>query len=112
MAFDDDLRIMCANQYGIAGRRQLRAMGGTRTRIAHRVSKGILRPITAEVLELVGSPPSDGKRALAAVLDAPPGAILSHTSAAAWWDFPGSVSATNSMSRFLAKVPRPAGAYR
>lgn len=89
MAFDDDLRMLCASQYGIAGRRQVRAIGGTRTQIAHRVSKGILRPITSEVLELVGSPPSDGKRALAAVLDAPPGAILSHTSAAAWWDLPG-----------------------
>ncbi|HJU52806.1 MAG TPA: hypothetical protein VJ815_10775 [Acidimicrobiia bacterium] len=83
MAFDDDLRVMCATQYGIAGRRQLRAIGGTRTRIAHRISKGILRPITSQVLELLGTPPSDGKQALAAVLDAPPGAVLSHTSAAA-----------------------------
>lgn len=89
MAFDHDLRAMCATQYGIAGRRQLRSIGGTRTRIAHRISKGILRPITNEVLELVGTPPSDGKHALAAVLDAPPGAILSHTSAAAWWNLPG-----------------------
>ncbi|HEY7584561.1 MAG TPA: type IV toxin-antitoxin system AbiEi family antitoxin domain-containing protein, partial [Acidimicrobiia bacterium] len=89
MDFDRDLRRLAASQFGLAGRRQIRALGGTGRQIAHRVEKGILAPITHEVLELVGTPASEGKTALAAVLDAPLGAVLSHTSAAAWWDLPG-----------------------
>jgi hypothetical protein len=49
----------------------------------------MLAPLTPEVFELAGSPPSDGKTAMAAVLDGPPGAVLSHQSAAAWWGLPG-----------------------
>ena len=57
--------------------------------MAHRIAKGVLTPITSEVLELTGSPSSEGKTSLAAVLDAPPGAVLSHSTAAAWWGLPG-----------------------
>ncbi|MGH8923929.1 MAG: hypothetical protein ACRDWA_04695, partial [Acidimicrobiia bacterium] len=89
MTFDELLRQTTARQYGVIGRRQIRAFGGTRTQVAHRIAKGILLPVTPEVLELTGSPPSDAKIALTAVLDAPPGAVLSHTSAAAWWQLPG-----------------------
>jgi hypothetical protein len=89
MSVDDYIRQTAANQYGLVGRRQLRADGTTRTQIAHRISKGTLAPLTPEVLELVGTPPSEGKVAMAALLDGPPGAVLSHTSAAAWWDLPG-----------------------
>jgi hypothetical protein len=89
MSVDDFIRDSAAAQYGLVGRRQIREFGGTRTQISHRVDKGMLAPVTPEVLELVGSPPSDAKTAMAAVLDGPPGAVLSHKSAAAWWDLPG-----------------------
>ncbi|HJR86742.1 MAG TPA: type IV toxin-antitoxin system AbiEi family antitoxin domain-containing protein [Acidimicrobiia bacterium] len=88
MDFDRDVRRLASQQYGLANRRQIRAFGGTGRQIAHRVEKGILAPITHEVFELVGTPASEGKSAMAAVLDAPLGAVLSHTSAAAWWDIP------------------------
>lgn len=89
MSLDDGIRKTTARQYGLIARRQIRELGGDSRHVARRVSNGLLRHITAEVLELVGSPSSDGKTAMAAVLDGPPGAVLSHTSAAAWWDLPG-----------------------
>jgi hypothetical protein len=89
VTLDEAIRVTTARQYGLINRRQLRAIGGSRTEIAHRVAKGMLHPISREVFGLAGSPSSDGKVALAAVLDAPPGAVLSHASAAAWWDLPG-----------------------
>ena len=45
--------------------------------------------LTPRVLRLRGSPRTDGQRAMAAVLDASPGAALSHTSALAWWGVAG-----------------------
>jgi hypothetical protein len=101
---DDFIRETAASQYGLIGRRQIRGFGGTRTQVSHRVGKGMLSALTPEVLELVGSPPSDGKTAMAAVLDGPPDAVLSHTSAAAWWDLPASTCTETSMSRCLIKV--------
>jgi hypothetical protein len=89
VSIDDFIRATSADQYGLVGRRQIRGFGATRTQISHRIDKGMLSPLTPEVLELSGSPPSDGKTAMAAVLDGPPDAVLSHTSAAAWWDLPG-----------------------
>lgn len=83
------IRVSCAAQYGLVNRRQIRSAGGSRHQIAHRVSSGMLTAVTHEVFELAGTPVSDGKTAMSAVLDAPPGAVLSHTSAAAWWDLPG-----------------------
>jgi hypothetical protein len=89
VTLDEAIRATTARQYGLINRRQIRDLGGSRTEVAHRIAKGILNPITIEVLELAGSPSSEGKTALAAVLDAPLGAMLSHTSAASWWDLPG-----------------------
>jgi hypothetical protein len=89
MSFDDYIRQTAASQYGLVGRHQLRSFGATRTQIAHRIKTGALAALTPGVLELVGTPPSEGKIAMAALLDGPPGAVLSHTSAAAWWDLPG-----------------------
>jgi hypothetical protein len=89
VSIDDFIRATSAHQYGLVGRRQIRGFGASRTQISHRIGKGMLSPLTPEVLELNGSPSSDGKTAMAAVLDGPPGAVLSHTSAAAWWDLPG-----------------------
>ena len=89
MTVDDFIRETAAAQYGLIGRRQIREFGGSRTQISHRVGKGMLSSLTPELLELAGTPPSDGKTAIAAVLDGPLDAVLSHASAAAWWDLPG-----------------------
>ncbi|MFN2486273.1 MAG: hypothetical protein ABR609_06650 [Acidimicrobiia bacterium] len=89
MSIDDLIWSTAEGQYGLVGRRQMRELGATRAHLGHRVRKGLLREITPEVLEVSGSPSSVGKTALAAVLDGPLGSVLSHTSAAAWWDLPG-----------------------
>ncbi len=89
METGDLIRAHASVQYGLVSRRQLRAdcIGGDA--IDHRVRKGELQPLSADVLRLVGSPESDQQRGMAAVLDAPGEAYLSHRSAAAWWGIPG-----------------------
>ncbi|MGH8873895.1 MAG: hypothetical protein ACRDVM_01400 [Acidimicrobiia bacterium] len=83
------LRELAARQYGLVGRAQARQLGMGKDLLRRRIDRGELRFLTPEVLEVVGAPPSDGQSAMAALLDAPPGAVLSHTSAAAWWGLPG-----------------------
>ena len=87
--FDDFLRKQPPGNYGLISRRQIRGAGFHRDRIAHRVERGYLRLLTPEVLALNGTAASDGQRVMAAVLDSPPGAVLSHIAAAAWWQLPG-----------------------
>ncbi len=55
----------------------------------HRIRRGDWKRLSPEVLALAGSPESPQRGAMAAVLDSPPGAVLSHGSAAAHWDLPG-----------------------
>jgi very-short-patch-repair endonuclease len=86
---DAAVRHLAANQHGVVARRQLLGRGVNGLWIEHRLERGYLRTLSAQVLELVGSPNSDGKWAMAAVLDAPQPAVLSHQSAAAWWGLPG-----------------------
>ena len=47
--------------------------------------------MSTDVLRVGGSPITDGTLAMAAVLDSPGRAYLSHQSAAAWWGLPGFV---------------------
>ncbi len=89
MEIDDVIRDLTAAQYGLVGRNQLHAAGIDGDAIAHRVGKRQLEPLSPEVLRLLGAPHSREQRAMAGVLDAPPGAVLSHGSAAAWWGIPG-----------------------
>jgi very-short-patch-repair endonuclease len=58
-------------------------------RLEHRLLREHWKSVTPQVLDLVGSPDSAEKHAMAAVLDSPPGAILSHDSSAALWGIPG-----------------------
>ncbi len=50
---------------------------------------GRLEWVTKRVLVFPGSPATDEQEAMVAVLDAGPGAVLSHTSALALWNVPG-----------------------
>ncbi|HSJ35415.1 MAG TPA: hypothetical protein VLB85_10210 [Acidimicrobiia bacterium] len=70
-------------------RRQLQAAGVSRNAVRHRVESGILVARGPQALVLAGSPVLAAQDAMVAVLDAPPGAMLSHRSAAAWWGIPG-----------------------
>jgi len=85
MNVDSSIRATCAAQHGAISRAQLRAMNLTREQIARRLNNGTLIGAGARTFLLNGSPDNAGRRAITAVLESGPGAILSHTSAAAWW---------------------------
>ncbi len=89
MDVNRELRNLAEVQYGLVGRRQAHMLGIGTAEIAHRVRNGDLIELSPEVLRIGGSAHSEATLAMAAVLDSPPGAVLSHRSAAAWWDLPG-----------------------
>ncbi len=89
MPSDFELRSVAERQYGLVARRQAHDLGVSYRRLDRRIQRGDWKSVSPEVLELVGAPDSGEKKAMAAVLDSPPGAALSHTSAAAHWDIPG-----------------------
>lgn len=83
---DQTARTIAAQQHGLVtlsglrlaglGRSQIRALGNAPQRWSS---------VTDEVFRLVGSPESQAQTVLAAVLDAGPGAYLSHQPAGRWW---------------------------
>ena len=76
-------------QHGLVGRRQLNELGIDGVVLRPLIRAGALIAVTDQVLRAAGSPQDDLQAAMAAVLDAPPGAALSHRSAAALWGLPG-----------------------
>lgn len=89
MPLDDDLRSLAALQYSVLSRAQARRLGASTPAVRHRVEGPDWELATWRVLRLVGSPPSVRQRLMIAVLDAGPGAAVSHRSAAALWRLPG-----------------------
>lgn len=85
-----DLHDLASRQHGLVTGYQLLAIGWSRWDVArlHRYHGWVL--LTSRVLRRLGSPTSTAQRVCAAVLDAGPGAFLSHESAAAWWGHRGS----------------------
>jgi very-short-patch-repair endonuclease len=78
---------LAAKQHGIVTRQQLLALGFGRRSIQHRVERGRLFPVGLGVYA-VGWPALDQKRRwMGAVLAGGEGAVLSHRSAAALWEF-------------------------
>ena len=78
---------LAARQHGIVTRKQLLAQGFGRRSIQHRVERGRLFPVSLGVYA-VGWPALNQKRRwMAAVLTGGEGAVLSHRSAAALWEF-------------------------
>jgi hypothetical protein len=72
-------------QHGVIARRQLVDLGFTAHAIDHRIAKGRLHPVWRGVYA-VGRPELTRQgRWMAAILAAGPGAVLSHSSAAALW---------------------------
>ena len=88
-AVDQRMRSLSSSQHGVVGREQLRYHGVSRQALAYRLRSTDWEPLTPRVLRLVGAPVTDWQRAMAAVLDAGGGAVVSHTSAAALWGLPG-----------------------
>jgi len=84
---DDVLNLLAEQQHGLVSTVQARAAGATRSMLQHRIRSGAWAAVSRGVLRRTGSPPTDRQMALAAVLVGR--GVLSHTSAAALWGFPG-----------------------
>lgn len=83
-----DLRQVAARfrrQYGVASRRELRALGVTAGYERVRVNRGEWDRPTSRVLRLAGSPRSPEQDLMIALLDVGPAAVASHQSAAWLW---------------------------
>ena len=89
MELDRAMRALAAAQHGLISREPLRAAGAVRDDLRQRLRTGMLQRLSPRVFRIGGSPDTPAQRALAAVLDVGEQAVLSHTSAAAWWQLPG-----------------------
>jgi very-short-patch-repair endonuclease len=86
---DLDLLELSERQHGLLTVAQTVAAGWSESTRRHAVAAGDWVPMGNRVLRRRGSPLTKATALLAAVLDAGPGAALSHTTAAAWWGLPG-----------------------
>ena len=89
MTLDEALRDLAARQQSVVSRRQAREIGASTAALRHRLAGPDWELASARVLRLVGSAPSVRQRLMVAVLDAAPGAVVSHGSAALLWRLPG-----------------------
>jgi very-short-patch-repair endonuclease len=80
---------LAGRQHGVFSRRQAHTVGVTKNSIRNGVERGRWQPIATQVLCMAGVPDGPLVRASAAVLEAGPGAALSHTSAAWLHRLPG-----------------------
>ncbi|HLT97574.1 MAG TPA: type IV toxin-antitoxin system AbiEi family antitoxin domain-containing protein [Acidimicrobiia bacterium] len=83
------IRALARTQHGLVGRRQLRAEGIEARRLRPLAVRGSLERLSEGVYRVVGTPETPLQRVMAAILDAPPGAVASHQTAAALWNVPG-----------------------
>src|SRR4051794_38952877 len=86
---DEAVAAVAAGQYGVVSRRQLREVGLSDRGIAHRVAAQRLHRLHRGVYAVGHAVLVPRGRWMAAVLACPPGAVLSHASAAALWDLRG-----------------------
>lgn len=80
---------LAQTQHGVVGRRQLMELAIDNQVLRPLLRRQILVPMSDAVLRVNGSVEGPHQAAMAAVLDSPPGAVLSHRSAAALWGLPG-----------------------
>lgn len=92
MARDDldaEMLRLAKDQHGLVAVAQLRHLGADDRTVARRGRGPFWEAASDRVLRVAGSPATREQVWLAAVLDAGPGAVLSHVSAAALYDLPG-----------------------
>ena len=107
MSLDEDLRAVAAQQYRLVSRRQARALGARTSGLRSRVRHADWEEPTPRVLRLIGAPAGIRQDLMLAVLDAGPGAVVSHRTAAALWRLPGFVFATLEVSRPRSRSRHP-----
>jgi very-short-patch-repair endonuclease len=89
MEADSKVARLAALQHGVVADRQIRALGIERHTALRRVRTGRWERVAARVLRMAGAPATPEQRAMVAVLDAGPDAVLSHEAAAWAWRLPG-----------------------
>ena len=80
-----------AQQLGLITVQQAHELGATRPMLRSRIRGRRLARLSPKVLRVAGAPSSWRQQVLAAVLEAGPGAVASHRTAAALWRFDGAV---------------------
>ncbi len=80
---------LAEGQHGAFRLEQARSIGVDRRALDRWIGRGELELVTARVARFVAAPATRAQRAFVAVLDAGPGAALSHESACAFWELPG-----------------------
>jgi very-short-patch-repair endonuclease len=85
----DHLDALAQRQHGLLHRRQIRAAGRSRSAIDHAVRIGRWQRMPGGVLRIAGSVPDDRQTAMACILAAGEGTVLSHSAGAALWGLPG-----------------------
>ena len=89
MNADGELHELAARQLGFVTRGDARTAGLSRAALRHRIARGDWIVHGPRVLQRAGPPWTKASPLMRAVLDAGPGAVLSHGAAAAWWGLPG-----------------------
>src|SRR5262245_21502338 len=89
MSADESLYELAKQQHGFATRLQARTAGLTKDALLHRIRRGEWVTHGSRVLHRSGTPWTRASPLMRAVLDAGPGGVISHTTAAAWWGLPG-----------------------
>src|SRR5690606_25824060 len=72
------VRELSERQHGVVGRRQLWGNGFTAPDLRGLEARAAIEHLSPETLRVVGAPFTPLSRAMAAVLDAPSGAVISH----------------------------------
>lgn len=83
------VREIAAAQHGVLSARQLLAGGIGSRRLRALIDRGVVERLSESVYRFAGSTHNDFQSVLAGLLDAPPGAVASHQTAAALWNLPG-----------------------
>ena len=107
MELDIRLRALAERQHGVIARVQARDLGANRHHLRRRTESTEWEAITARVLRLVGAQRTFRQRAMAATLDAGPGAAISHESAAALWRLPGFPAGALHVSQAVGRSAHP-----
>src|SRR5262245_35008176 len=108
MSADEELQELSAKQHGFITRSDARVAGLSAEALRHRITRGDWVPHGGRVLLRSGAPWTRASPLMRAVLDAGPGAVISHATAAAWWGLPGFDTLTIHVTRPRGTTCAPA----
>jgi very-short-patch-repair endonuclease len=109
MTRDDALLELAEIQHGLAAWRQIHRLGFDDREVDRRIARGDWKLETCRVLRRVGAPRTRDQQLMVAVLDGPPGSMLSKRSAAEVWGVPSFAEAPLEIThlRHGSLHPRP-----